>query len=139
MNKNTLPGIVEICFIRCADIPPHSMLASMCNATVVLNLDSKPVKFYGFPQLKWEGGLTNGSRQEKSTLQFASSDILPENERIAFVVTTAGGNQYLIGAREPNYPIISFSESAGVPDGEAAVRTYTITHIAIKSIIPCIL
>lgn len=139
MECNTLPGIVKIQIIRCADIQPHVMYASLCGAVVALALSAVTVKFYGTPSQKWDGSLINNSRQEKATLEFSTSDKLPEGERLAFVLTVASGKQYLIGTREPKYPQISYSETAGEPDGSAALRTYKITLIAQKSVLPCIL
>lgn len=139
MKKNTLPGIVKIRMVRCEDIQPHVMYSSISGATVMLSMPSVKVEFYGQPSLKWEGTLVNGARQEKSTLEFSTSTALPEGKWLAFVVTTASGKEYLIGTREPKYPQIAYSETAGTPDGEAAVRTYKITHVAQKSVLPCIL
>lgn len=139
MATNTLPGIVKIQMIRCSDIQPHVMYASISGALVALALPAVTVKFFGTPSLKWDGSLVNGSRQEKATLEFSTSDKLPEGERIAFVLTLASGKQYLIGSREPKYPQVNYSETAGAPDGEAALRTYKITHIAQKSVLPCVL
>ncbi len=139
MQTNTLPGIVKIQMVRCSDIQPHVMLTSICGAVVALAIPSVPVKFYGRPSFKWDGSKINGARQEKSTLEFSTTDRLPEGEWLAFVITAASGKQYLIGAREPKYPQINYSETAGAPDGEAALRTYKITHVAQKSVLPCIL
>ena len=139
MLTDTLPGIDKIQFVRCSDIQPHVMQLSMCGVIVTLALPSVQVKFYGVPLLKWDGSMVNGSRQEQSTLEFSTREHLPEGVLLAFVVTMASGRQYLIGAREPKYPIISYSDTTGSPDGEAALRTYKITHIAKKSVLPCIL
>lgn len=139
MASNNLPGIVKIQIIRCEDIQPHVMYASLCGAVVALALSAVTIKFYGTPSLKWDGSLVNGSRQEKATLEFSTSDKLPEGERIAFVLTVASGKQYLIGSREPKYPQVNYTETAGAPDGDAALRTYKITHVAQKSVLPCVL
>lgn len=139
MQTNTLPGIVKIQIVRCSDIQPHVMLTSICGAVVALALPAVTIKFYGQPSLKWDGSTVNGSRQEKSTLEFSTTDQLPEGDRLAFVLTVASGKQYLIGSLEPKYPQINYSETAGAPDGEAALRTYKITHIAQKSVLPCVL
>lgn len=125
--------------IRCTDIHPHVMYVSLCGAVVALALSAVTVKFYGMPSLKWDGSLVNGSRQEKATLEFSTTEKLPEGERLAFVLTVASGKQYLIGAREPKYPQINYTETAGAPDGDAALRTYKITHVAQKSVLPCVL
>ncbi len=139
MQTNTLPGIVKIQFVRCSDIQPHVMLTSICGALVTLALPAVPVKFYGMPTLRWEGTKVNGARVENSTLEFSTTDKLPEGEWLAFIITVASGKQYLVGTREPRYPQITYSDTTGAPDGEAAMRTYKITHTAQKSVLPCIL
>ena len=139
MPTNTLPGIVKIHVVRCSDIQPHAMQSSMCGALIVLALPTVPVKFYGQPTLKWDGSKVNGGPQEKSTLEFSTTDKLPEGEKLAFVVTVASGSQYLVGTKEPKYPEITYSETVGAPDGAAALRTYKISHIAQKSVLPCVL
>lgn len=139
MQSNTLPGIVRIEIVRCSDIPAHAMLAAISGIPVGLDADSVPVKFFGTPSLKWNGTMTNGKIIEKSTLEFRTADVLPEGERIAFVVTAASGRQMLIGTREPKFPVVEYTETAGAPDGDAALRTYKITHIALKSVLPCVL
>lgn len=139
MQTNTLPGIVKIQFVRCSDIQPHVMLTSICGALVTLALPAVNVKFYGLPTLRWEGSKVNGARVENSTLEFSTTDKLPEGEWLAFIITVASGLQYLVGTREPRYPQITYSDTTGAPDGEAAMRTYKITHTAQKSVLPCIL
>lgn len=139
MSTSTLPGIIKIQMVRCSDIQPHVMYASICGTLVALALPAVSIKFYGQPTLKWDGTKVNGARQEKSTLEFSTTDKLPEGVRLAFVLTAASGKQYLVGAREPKYPQINYSETAGAPDGEAALRRYKITHIAQKSVLPCVL
>ena len=139
MQTNTLPGIVKIQMVRCSDIQPHVMYASICGALVALALPAVTIKYYGQPTLKWDGTKVNGARQEKSTLEFSTAEKLPEGEWLAFVVTVASGKQYLIGAREPKYPVINYTETTGAPDGDAALRTYKITHVAQKSVLSCVL
>lgn len=139
MQSNTLPGIIKIQLVRCSDIQPHAMLASLSGTVIALALSAVKIKFYGTPSLKWDGSKVNGALQEKATLEFSTTEKLPESERIAFVITVASGKQYLIGTREPKYPRISYSETVGAPDGEAAMRTYKVTHVALKSVLPCVL
>ena len=139
MTVNTLPGIVRIMMVRCCDIQPHAMQTALCGAPVTLAVPAEKVDFFGTPLLKWNGNIVNGSREESSTLEFSTSQQLPEGERLAFVVTVASGRQYLIGTREPKYPLVTFSESTGAPDGEAALRRYKVTHVAQQSVLPCIL
>ena len=139
MNSNTVPGIVRIDVAFCSDLSRNLMFHSIAGAVIALATKTVRVSFYGVPSLKWESEPLNGVRNERSTLEFDSSMVLPEGERLAFIVTTASGRQFLIGTREPNYPVITFSESSGSPGGEAAVRHYVVSHLALKSVLPCIL
>ena len=139
MSSYSLPGIRAIHYVRCSDLTPDLMLQSLCGIHVAVMVPAVAIEFSGKPSLKWDGSMVNGSRQEKSTLEFSTSVHLPEGENLAFIVTGAGGRQYLIGAREARFPVITYSETSGDPAGQAAVRTYKITHIAQKSVLPCVL
>lgn len=136
---NTLPGIVSIRYTDCDNLQPHVMKQSISGATIDLSVPSEKINFFDVPKCQWSGTLSSGCREEKATLEFTTADILPEGRWLAFILTIASGKQYLIGSREPKYPQIEYSETTGSPSGEAAVRTYKITHIALKSVLPCIL
>lgn len=136
---NTLPGIVSIRFTECDNLQPHVMQQSISGAVIDLAVPAEKISFFGIPKCQWSGTLASGCREEKSTLEFNTSDILPEGRRIAFIVTVASGKQFLIGSREPRYPQIEYTETTGSPSGDAAVRTYKITHVALKSVLPCVL
>ena len=135
---NTLPGIVKIEVVRCDQLPDNVMLIAITRGVVTLVLQPQEVKFYGQPSLKWEGSLVNKAPQEKSTLEFRTPMRLRDDVRLAFIVTAASGKKYLIGSREGKYPVVTYTETTGAPDGEAALRTYKITHIARKSVLECI-
>ena len=135
---NTLPGIVKIEVVRCDQLPDNVMLTAITRGVVTLVLQPQEVKFYGKPSLKWEGSLVNKAPQEKSTLEFRTPMRLRDDVRLAFIVTAASGKKYLIGSREGKYPVVTYTETTGAPDGEAALRTYKITHIARKSVLECI-
>ena len=134
----TIPGIVKIEVVRCAELPANVMLTAITRGSVTLVLEPEEVTFYGQPTLKWEGMLVNKAPQEKSTLEFKTPHRLHDNVRIAFIVTAASGKKYLIGSREGKYPVVTYTETTGTPDGEAALRTYKITHLARKSVLECI-
>lgn len=136
---STLPGIVSIRYTDCDNLQPHVMQQSICGAKIDVAVPSVEIKFFGVPKCQWSGSLSSGCRQEKSTLEFATADTLPEGSRIAFIVTVASGRQFLIGSREPKYPQIEYTETTGSPSGDAALRTYKITHVALKSVLPCVL
>lgn len=139
MNCHSLPGIRKIQIVRCADLDAGVMLHSICGCLVAIAAPAENIEFCGKPVLSWEGSKVNGTRQEKSTLQFSSVHHLPERERIAFVITVADGSQYLIGSREGRYPVIEYTDTTGEVGRTASVRSYKITHTAQKSVLPCVL
>lgn len=138
MWRRRAPGIVKIEYVACKQLPRDLMLQSMTGATVTVNVTRINVPFVGLPKLSWSGSSEKGHIQEKSTLEFMSGVEIPQG-KYAFVVTTAAGEHYLLGTREGRNPIVEYDETTGTMTGDAAVRTYKVTHIGVKSVIPCIL
>lgn len=139
MSCNSLPGISSIKAILCSHLSPDLMLQAITGCTVTITAPVIDVDYLGIPTLSWSGSIVNGQRQEKSTLEFKTRSVLPEGVNLAFVVSAASGEQFLIGTLEPRFPVISYSQTTGSPSGEPAIRTYKITHIAQMSVLPCIL
>lgn len=92
-----------------------------------------PVKFHGNALLETECLTDANGKSTTATITFNSLADIPLNRRLAFLVQTAGGEYRLVGTRERRYPVVSYTESSGTPDGEAACRTYKITHKDIDS------
>lgn len=140
MIAQSRPGVRRIYAVPCASLPPHMMLSAICGGSCTLfRRDLTPVPFAGKPTLTREGTLLNGSRAQKSVIELRTDYIVPEGVRMAFVVEQVNGQVWLIGSREPNYPVVEYTDSAGDPAGDPAVRTYRITHTDIRSGIPVIL
>lgn len=139
MSSFSLPGISRIEIVLCDDLPSRVMEHSMCGCIVALAVPSVRIGFSGSPSLTCEGTIVSGQRQEKSTLEFSTLHRLPEGKLLAFVVSCVNGSQYLIGSREGRFPVINYTDTSGEPGRSAAVRTYKITHIALKSMLPCVL
>lgn len=139
MTSTRIPGIVRISFIDCSTLPPNIMFDALSGNTVCVVAPHTDIRFFGEAKLVCDGSMVNGQRQEKSTLTFMTADPMPEGVHLAFVATCANGRQYIIGAREGRFPVIGYSETTGTRSGDRAVRTYKITHLAQKSMLPCVL
>lgn len=134
------PGIRRLYYTPAATLPRHLMLTAICGAAYSTFVDTLyEIPFSGKPSFTREGTLLNGARAEKSTLEFRSDARLPEDFRIAIIVEQVNGECYLIGTREPNYPVIEYTDTSGDPSGDPAARTYRITHTDIRSGIPVLL
>ncbi len=86
----------------------------------------------------WEGSTVNHARQEKGRLKFITNDYIPDNEPLAFVLTTPDRQQYIVGKRERLFPVINYSDTTGLRAGDRAARTYTVTYVAPKVAIECV-
>ena len=86
MSCYSLPGIRKIQIVRCNVLDSGLMLHSICGCIVAIAAPSESIEFVGRPTLRWEGSKVNGTRQEKSTLEFSTVHPLPEGENLAFVV-----------------------------------------------------
>ena len=139
MTQQRIPEIAKIGFICSAQLPRDIMLQSMAGLVVGVAAEITWLPFVGEAVLSWEGTVLNGGRQEKSTLKFSTHAIIPDDRSIAFVVRCASGLEYLIGTREGRRPVITYAETTGKRTGDRAARTYTITHVAQKSVLQCAL
>lgn len=139
MSCFSLPGIKKLHILSVNDLPENVMLHSQRGLIVALAAPSEQIELIGTPTLKWEGSKVNGCRQESATLEFSTIHPLPELPDLAFVVSCVNGKQYLIGSREGRRPIVNYTGSTGDPRGSASVYSYKITHIAQKSVLPCVL
>ncbi len=136
----SLPGIRRIYYTPCLRLPDHLMIAAICGASATLYRAAlTQISFSGTPSFTREGSILNNARAEKSTLEFRTTDYIPDGVRLAFIAECVNGYTWLIGTNEPNYPVIEFSDSSGSPGGDPAVRTYKITHTDIRSGIPAVL
>lgn len=140
MIRQRIPGIVRIGFMDSAQLPPDIMMQSLLG--IVIGIPAVTVTwvpFTGEPLLTWEGSVLNGARCEKATLKFSSDAEIPDGRRLAFVVRCASGLAYVVGAREALFPQVTYSETTGSRSGDGAVRAYTVTHLAQKSVLQCAL
>lgn len=139
MTRQRIPEISKIGYIRSDQLPHNVMLQSMAGLVIGVAADITWIQFVGEAELSWEGTTVNGGRQEKSTLKFDTHTVIPDVRDITFVVRCASGLGYLIGTREGRRPVVNYTETTGKRTGNRAARTYTITHVAQKSVIECAL
>jgi hypothetical protein len=138
MNSNRLPGIKDLHKVRCSDLQKNIMLESMAGIIVPIVAETTKINFVGEPKLSWESSMTNGAYQEKATLEFDTEEPVSDLDRCAIIATAVNGGQYIIGTYEPKYPIVTYSETTGTV-GSKSVRSYKITHVAVKCVLECIL
>jgi hypothetical protein len=136
---NQAPGIAHIFYAKCEDLPKNLMQRGLIGLPVAVLATCTEIKFFGEATLSWSGTQTNGRTQEKSTLKFSTNTALPLDVPLAFVVQFANGEKYLIGTQEKKHPAINYTETSGKLSGDAKLRSYEVTHLAVKSVLKCVM
>jgi hypothetical protein len=134
-----LPGIKFIGFVNCDKLQPDIAMRGICGMDVPILTEINAINFVGSPTCECTSEKVNGNRSDTATLKFTATEQLPINAHLGFVVTDSNGNSYVIGCREVPYPKVKLTSNLGKPDGDAAGYSYEVTHVQIKSLIPCII
>lgn len=132
-----LPGVKAIGWLDCSKLTPHVDLAGICGMSVAILTDVHPIHCFVEPQCECKSKKENGGYEDSASLKFITDKHLPEGVILGFVVTDANDCTYLIGSKERPVPVVTTERRIGKPDGEAAGWLYEVTHVAIKSLIPC--
>lgn len=138
MSVHRLPEIVGLGYVPCRLLSPNIMLQAMTGQRVAVVAPITPINLIYQAVLSWEGSMVNNARQERATLKFITNDLIPDDEPLAFAVTTAAGKQYIVGKKEGRFPVISYADTTGQRAGDRAARTYTVTYIAPKAALECV-
>lgn len=133
--KQSLPGIAAIQYLYCSALPLNLELKSMAGVPVGIYQQLTDVCFTGNPTCITESEYDNHAQSEKTTLTFSSTDELPVNKRLAFVVADINGHKFIIGHFEDPFPTIKRTRSLGTPDEEKAGYTYEVKLIGRKTLI----
>jgi hypothetical protein len=138
ISNNQAPGISKIYFVKCADLTANLMHKKRLGMPISIMAEKTEIQFCGTATLSVVGTWTNGAMQEKATLKFATTQVLPLDEHIAFLILCANGDKKIIGTKEPKYPVVSYTDTTGKIGGDANLRTYEINHIALKTALECV-
>ena len=81
-----------------------------------------------------ESEYDNHAQTEKTVLTFQSVQELPIRRELAFVMTDAQGDSYVIGHAEAPFPTVKVTRSHGTPAEEKAGFTYEVKLIGRKTL-----
>lgn len=132
-----LPGITRIEYLSVDTLPPDVTLKSLSGVPVGIFSEGTPISHIGDAVCETEDTFENNVTLSKTTLTFSTTEQLPTDCILAFVITTAEGDHYLIGADSLPYPTVKAVANTGTPDGDSAVTKYTISYQNRVSLIPC--
>lgn len=131
----SLPGISAIAFIRSSDLLPDLTLQALADFPITINPEPTPIPFTG--DATCETTQTNASVGPSQTaeLSFLSRLQLPTDHYLAFLLTDANGQTYLLGTRE-DHPLIERIQSFGSPSADPSTFTYRVELSAPIALIP---
>lgn len=137
-TSQILPGIKAIGWIDCRHLPRRVDLSAICGMSVAILTEIHPITFFGTPTCECKTTKNGRGQEDTATLKFISDSRLPSIPSIGFVITDVNGNSRLIGSLETPHPIVESTLRTGTPQGDAAGYEFEIKHVAIKSMVPCI-
>ena len=132
-----LPGITNIAYLSADLLSPDITLRAISGVPVGIFTSLNTISHIGDAVCETETVFDNNSQLAKSTLTFSTTEQLPTDCILAFVITTAEDKHYLMGTNSLPYPTIKSVATTGIPDGDAAVTKYTISYQNTLSLVPC--
>ena len=134
--KQSLPNIIDIYKVPCASLVPNITEKYRAGLPVAIFPLPSPIEQYGNASCEAEQEYVGGGYSEKTVLQFTTTENISQFPPLAFVVTDAGGQSYIIGTKEAPYPIMEITHTI---DKEVHVNTVKVTFTRPKSLVPCLI
>lgn len=131
------PGIVRIGYIYADNQPVYTIQRALVGLPITLFLQATHIPLLSNALFSVETTNDCNGTSQSITLTFRTTLQLPSQSALAFVVTDACGQSWLIGQLEKPYPSITATRSSGTPEDEAAVITYEVKHTAPAALKPC--
>ena len=133
-----LPGITFIGCIDCTKLQPSLQLQAIAGMPVAVQTAVQPLAVAKDANASCLTEKENGNIRQTASLKFRTSDSLPIHTRLGFVVTDIAGQSYLIGSLEKPYPQVKITINFGTPSGDPNCLEVEVTHLAMRTLIPCV-
>ena len=136
MIKQSLPSISFIGYVPCSELSPDILQRYLAGMPIAIYSSPTPIEIYGGASCESVSEHDNGSRLEKTTLQFTTTNEILECQDLAFVVKDVQGKFYVIGQKESPYPMVEIDASVNKDEN---VKVVKVVFSAKKSLIHCFL
>ena len=132
----SLPGIKSIDYLSADGLTEQLAMQSLAGMPLVIHTARTPIVFNGEPTC--ECTQTNAAVSPSQSIEFSfrSTQQIPDDRYLAFLVTDVNGRSYLIGTKE-EHPLIERVQSFGNPDSEPSTFTYNVQLTSPRALIPC--
>lgn len=119
----TIPGISSVYMIPTEALPAFCEVAAMFNQRVAIFTQLTKIPLAPDATVRAEDESAAEGAARKATLQFKAERVpFSVHDRVAFVIFTADGDQFLLGTKEPPFPKLKITDDRSTPSkGEAGV------------------
>ena len=131
----SLPGLKKVGYVPVSMLPSDIVFIALAGGTVPLFETMTYFEVTPGAVCEVEEECGNGVQVEQAKLKFSTLAAIPTREPLAFVFVTMNDEQLLIGAREKPHATIKVNTTTGLPDGDASIKSYTVTFKARKALV----
>lgn len=135
--KTTVPGILKVRAVRCADLPQGIPLLADNVSQIPVLATATEITVVDIPECKITSGCDAGSPQEEAVLTFTATRPPLAGYSLAYILTDAAGSHTLLGAREWPRPMTEVTMGTGTPGGDARVYEVKVTYTSRRVAVPC--
>ena len=133
----SLPGIQSIAYLLSQSLSEYLTMQAISKVPVAIDAALlNPICFSGEPTCECTQSNASIGLSQNLELTFCSKLQLPDNDYLAFLITDANGQSYLVGTKE-EHPLIERVQSFGTPEGDPSTFTYRIQLTSPQALIPC--
>ena len=134
----TLPGVKSVGWIDCDQLLQHVDLRHICRMPIPILTTIHPIDLENEAECSCTT-IPDGRRfADTATLKFLSHSLIAIHLRLGFVIEDVNGKTYLIGSHEKPFPQVKIDMRCGLPSDDGAGFHYEVTHVAIRTMVPCI-
>lgn len=136
-NSFSLPGIKCIAHINANTLPSDITLQAIAGVPVGVFQDMSHLHTTGEPTCVCTRNNAHNGSSQTVELTFQTTEDLPQDYPLAFLLIDAMDQAYLVGVREAPHPAIEATTDKGTPSGESNTTTYKVNYTAPRALIPC--
>ncbi|MCR5314373.1 MAG: hypothetical protein K6E52_00555 [Bacteroidaceae bacterium] len=132
----SLPDIIAIYLIPCDSLPANITEKFRAHIPVSIPDVLTQIEHCGNASCEAVQQSDNGAVSEKTVLQFYTAENICLFPPLAFVITDAQNQSYVIGTKERPYPMVEITKGI---DRDANRYSVKVTFNRMKSLIPCLI
>lgn len=129
--KQSLPGIKAISYVECSKLTPNIQAKFMAGIPIAVYSPTTHIIIYGDASCETDTSYDNNIHVEKTEVKFRTTDVLPLDVNIAFVIEDVE-KKYIVGTAEAPYPVVECTHEISE---DRKIREYKVKYVGRKALI----